>query len=80
MSEGHHDLAHQFPEHRDRIHDLKQSDAHFARRAHEYHDVAKELHAIEAGTETPSDQYVEALKKKRLALLDEIYGMLQAQA
>ncbi len=78
MSEGHHDLAHQFPEHRDRIHDLKLSNAHFARRADEYHAVAKELHAIEAGVETPSDRYVEELKKKRLALLDEIYGMLQA--
>lgn len=78
MSEGHHDLAHQFPQHRARIHDLKLSNAHFARRVHEYHEVAKELHAIEAGTETPSDFYVEDLKKKRLALLDELYAMLQS--
>lgn len=76
LSEGHHDLANQFPEHVARIHELKASDAHFARLASEYHSLAKELHAIEAGTETPSDDYVEKLKKQRLALLDEIHAML----
>jgi hypothetical protein len=76
MSEGHHDLAHEFPQHVERIRALKQSDAHFARLAGNYHDLAKELSAIAAGTETPGDLYVEALKKKRLAVLDELYGML----
>jgi uncharacterized protein YdcH (DUF465 family) len=76
MSEGHHDLAHEFPEHKQRIHDLKTSDAHFAHLAAQYHTVAKELHAIEAGTETPADAYVEELKKKRLHLLDQIQRML----
>lgn len=78
MSEGHHDLAHEFPEYKERIHELKESDGHFARLAGDYHVLAKELHAIEAGTETPADDYVELQKKKRLALLDELYAMLKA--
>lgn len=76
MSEGHHDLAHEFPELKDKIHELKMHDGHFSRLMHDYHDVSKELHLIEAGGETPSDVYVEDLKKKRLALKDELYGML----
>ncbi|MCA9583623.1 MAG: YdcH family protein [Myxococcales bacterium] len=76
MSEGHHDLVHEFPEHRDAIHTLKMNDGHFARLASDYHDLAKELHRIEVGAETPDDMYVEELKKKRLFLLDEIHGIL----
>jgi len=78
MSEGHHDLAHQFPEHRERIHTLKSTDGHFARLMHDYHEVSKELHAIEAGTVTPSDEYVEQRKKVRLALLDELAAILSS--
>lgn len=79
MSEGHHDLAHEFPQHKAKIHELKESDAHFRALADRYHGVAKELHRIEAGEETPGDRYVEDLKKTRLHLLDEIYALLKAQ-
>ena len=75
MSEGHHSLVEMFPEHHERIHALK-DDGHFARLAGDYHALAKELHAIEAGTETPSDAYTEELKKKRLAVLDAISAIL----
>lgn len=78
MSESQHDLAHEFPEHRDRIHSLKTDNRHFARLADEYHDLVKELHRIEAGEETPADEYVEEQKKKRLHVLDEIALMLRA--
>ena len=78
MSEGHHDLAHEFPEYRERIHELKGTNGHFARLMHDYHEVSKELHAIEAGSETPSDEYVEQRKKARLALLDELFAMLRS--
>ncbi len=78
MSEGHHDLAHEFPEYRDRIGELKNADAHFSRLAAEYHGVCKELHQVEAQIETPSDQYVEQLKLKRLHLKDELHAILRA--
>ena len=51
---------------------LKQEDAHYARLADEYHEVNRQVHRIEAETEAASDERTEALKKKRLALLDEI--------
>jgi uncharacterized protein len=77
MSEGHHDLAHEFPEHKQAIHELKQHDGHFTRLADDYHNVCKELHRIEAGNETPADDYVEALKVRRLHLKDDLYAMLK---
>ena len=77
MSEAHHDLVHEFPEYKDRIHELKQHDGHFVRLAADYHALVKELHQIEVGVETPADEYVEELKKRRLAVKDEIAELLR---
>ena len=77
MSEAHHDLAHEFPEYAEKIHALKSSDEHFGHLASHYHDLVKELHRIEIGEETPADQYVEDLKKRRLAVLDDIATVLR---
>ncbi|MEJ2143321.1 MAG: YdcH family protein [Gammaproteobacteria bacterium] len=73
-----HDLLHELPEYKDRIHELKISDKHFAKIFAEYHEVDHEIHRIEEGIETPSDEYVEELKKKRLLMKDELFAMLQA--
>jgi len=78
MSEANHDLAHDFPEYKDRIHQLKQSDGHFSRLSTEYHELVKLLHRIEAQVETPSDDVVEELKVKRVRLKDELYQMLKS--
>ncbi len=72
-----HDLLHEFPEHRDAIHELKLSDAHFARLFDEYHDVDHEVHRIETGIENTSDDYLEERKKLRLYLKDELYRMIR---
>lgn len=77
MSEAQHDLVHEFPEYRSRIHELKQSDGHFGRLASEYHEVSKQIHRIDAQLETPTDEVAEALKLKRLRLKDELYQMLK---
>lgn len=74
----HHDLLHELPEFRDQIHEMKISNAHFAKLFDEYHEVDHEVRRIEQGVETPSDDYTEELKKKRLALKDELYKMLKA--
>jgi uncharacterized protein YdcH (DUF465 family) len=74
----HHDLLHELPEYKDKIHDLKTSNAHFAKLFDEYHEVDHEVRRIEQGVETPSDDYAEEVKKKRLALKDELFQMLQA--
>jgi uncharacterized protein YdcH (DUF465 family) len=73
----HHDLIHELPEYREQIHTLKMSNNHFARLFDEYHDVDHEVRRIEQGVETPSDVYLEDLKKKRLHLKDELYAMLK---
>lgn len=73
-----HDLVHEFPEYRERIHELKTGNSHFARLFDEYHEVEHEVRRIEEGVETTSDEYLESLKMKRLGLKDELFGMLQA--
>jgi len=78
MTAGKHDLVHEFPQFRDRIHQLKLGNTHFSKLFKEYHDVDHELHRIEQGVETPSDVYCEDLKKKRAKLKDELYGLFSA--
>lgn len=78
MTVEHHDLQHDFPEFHERIHVLKTSNTHFARLFDEYHEVDREVRRIEQEVETPSDVYTEDLKKRRVKLKDELYGMLRA--
>lgn len=65
-----------FARDRELVTQLKQEDAHYARLADEYHEVNREVHRIEAETEAASDERTETLKKKRLALLDEITAIV----
>ncbi|XUU61636.1 YdcH family protein [Erythrobacter sp. HA6-11] len=55
---------------------LKQTDAHFARLAEEYHTVNRDVHRIEVEAEAASDERMETLKKQRLGLLDEITAIV----
>ncbi len=73
-----HSLAIDFPEFKDRIHDLKMSDAHFANKFEEYNDLDKEIIRIEEGLENTSDEFLEDLKMKRVHLKDELVDMLRA--
>ena len=73
----HHDLVHELPEFREKIHELKVGNPHFAKLFDEYHEVDHEIRRIEQEVETPSDEYTEELKKKRLHLKDEMFGMLK---
>ncbi|MFV0514232.1 MAG: YdcH family protein [Jhaorihella sp.] len=76
MSHTPHELAEEFPEKAELMHELKQSDAHFARLSDEYHDVNRAVHRAETNIE-PMDELSEvALRKKRAALKDEIWGIL----
>jgi uncharacterized protein YdcH (DUF465 family) len=72
-----HDLVHELPEFRDQIHDLKMNDAHFARLFDEYHEADHEVHRIETGAESTSDDYLEERKKVRLNLKDKLFVMLK---
>lgn len=72
------ELADVFPDDTDALHRLKLTDAHFARLAEQHHAVNREIHRVETGIEAAGDERVEALKKERLHLLDEIAAMLEA--
>ena len=77
MPEHHHDLAHEFPEFKEKIHTLKLSDHHFTNLYNQYQELDKEIFRIEEEIETPSDEYIEELKRKRLMLKDELYALLK---
>lgn len=76
MAHTPHELAEDFPEHADKIHNLKMNDAHFARLADEYHTVNREVHRVETGVEAASHEREEELRKTRMRLKDEIAAML----
>jgi uncharacterized protein YdcH (DUF465 family) len=78
MHVDHHDLIHEFPEHKDTIHVLKMNDAHFAKLFDAYHGVTNEVEKWERADMPVNDTLVEDLKKQRVALKDELYGMLVA--
>jgi uncharacterized protein YdcH (DUF465 family) len=72
-----HDLLHEFPEHKEKIHDLKVSDNHFRNIFDSYHEVDKEIHHYESGAEATTDEHLTELRLKRLHLKDEIYTYLK---
>jgi uncharacterized protein YdcH (DUF465 family) len=76
MTIEHHSLLADFPDLRERIHELKMSNPEFAELYREYDAVDKEVYRIEEEIETPSDRYTEDLKKRRVHLKDQLYVML----
>lgn len=72
-----HDLAHELPEFKERIHELKTSNRHFAKLFEEYDEIDHQVRRCEAEIEVHADEFVEELKKKRLALKDELFEMLR---
>jgi len=72
-----HNLATEFPEYKEQIHQLKMEDRHFARLFDEYHEVDDQLHRIEQGIEVHADEFVETLKLRRLHLKDALFDMLK---
>ncbi len=72
MSHTPHELADEFPNDHAILHELKLNNAHFVTLSERYHEVNGEIHRIESEVESTSDEYAESLKKKRLALIDEI--------
>lgn len=80
MTIENHNLVSEFPEYREKIHQLKQSDAHFNRLFGEYDIVTHDVARIETGAEAASDERLESLKKQRLHLKDELFAMLKKAA
>ncbi len=78
MPPSHHPLIQDFPELRDRIHDLKTGNQHFARLEREYEDLDKAITRLESGVEHGSSAELEQKKQQRVTLKDELYALLKA--
>ena len=76
MSHVPHELAEEFPDQVQQLHDLKMSNTHFQNLANEYHEVNREIHRIESGVEGASELRERDLRKRRMSLKDEIARMM----
>jgi uncharacterized protein YdcH (DUF465 family) len=74
-----HDLAADFPEHAERIHTLKEANAHFLRLYTEYEEVNHAVHRAETRIDAISDEAEAELRHRRAGLKDELYRMLTAE-
>ena len=76
MAHTPHDLVDEFPEHAEKINRLKLEDGHFARLYEEYFKVNEAVYHAETNV-APTDDFNETeMRKKRMALKDEIYAIL----
>ena len=76
MSNVPHELAEEFPDKAEKIHALKEGDAHFRKLFDEYHDLNRAIHRAETNVE-PTDDFNESqMRKKRMVLKDQIAWML----
>ncbi|WP_333600794.1 YdcH family protein [Flavobacterium sp.] len=71
-----HDLLHEFPEYKEKIHELKISDSTFRKLFDDYHEIEHQIHRINMGSEIANDQFTHELKAKLLFMKDEIYSHL----
>jgi len=78
MSNTPHELADEFPEHAGKMHDLKESDAHFAKLFDDYHALNRTIHRAETNVEPVEELTEVQMRKERMALKDQIYRILTA--
>jgi uncharacterized protein YdcH (DUF465 family) len=63
-------------EYREEIHELKQSNAHFAHIFEKHNALDKQIEHAELGDTPMTDMELEKLKKEKLLLKDEAYKMV----
>ncbi len=80
MTHTPHELAEDFPEHRERIAALKVSDPHFARLVGEYHEVNRAVHRAETLAQPTTPEHESELRRVRARLKDQIWRRLTAAA
>ncbi|MEM6710941.1 MAG: YdcH family protein [Pseudomonadota bacterium] len=78
MSHVPHELAEEFPNHVRVMHTLKISDAHFAKLFEAYHDLNRAIHRAETNVEPTDDAHMSDLRRQRMQLKDELFGILNA--
>lgn len=76
MSNTPHQLAEEFPEHVGKIRHLREVDGHFHRITDEYDAVNRAIHRAETDIEPTDDFRMADMRRERMRLKDEIFGML----
>ncbi|KLV07062.1 hypothetical protein ABT56_05730 [Photobacterium aquae] len=71
-----HSLNVEFPEHQDRIQELKSSNEHFKLMADRYHHLDHKIRGLECSNVPTDDQHFTQLKLERLQLKDQIFSIL----
>lgn len=69
-----------FPEYRDLITQLKTTDRHFLNLFERHNDLDQKIKNLEMHIEHATQLEIESLKKEKLALKDELYGLLRRAA
>jgi uncharacterized protein len=72
MHVEHHPLVKDFPEKLEQLHQLRQQDPSFARKAGIYEALDKQICHVEDGIETLDNETLNALKLERATLKDDI--------
>jgi uncharacterized protein YdcH (DUF465 family) len=76
MSDTPHKLTDEFPDQRALINHLKEVDGHFARICEDYTEINQRIHLAETDIEPTDGARISEMRKTRMRLKDEIYGML----
>lgn len=71
-----HSLVQEFPEHQEKIHQLKVSDHHFRKLFDEYDELEHRIHRINTDEEVVIEEFAHELKTQLLHLKDQIYNYL----
>ncbi|WP_417477985.1 YdcH family protein [Maricaulis sp.] len=80
MSHTPHELAADFPEYAEQLHELKAGNAHFQKLADAYHALNRDIHRAETNVEPTSDDQMTDMRKRRMVLKDEINALLKSIA
>lgn len=67
-----------FPEYRELITNLKNSDAHFQRKFNEHNELDEEIKELERNAASDLTPEVKVLKQKKLHLKEEIHQILKS--
>jgi uncharacterized protein YdcH (DUF465 family) len=73
-----HQLHQEFPDQAKLLKQLALEDQHFARLCDDYHMVNRDIHRAETDVQPTDDFTMQDMRKRRLALKDEIWHRLKA--
>ena len=69
-----------FPEHRELISQLKTTDRYFSNLFDKHNELDQKIKNIEARIQPGTPEEIEALKKEKLLLKDQVYAVLKKAA